>query len=140
MKPLMLDSVAKSPRDRFLACYFVECLRTPFASDYLIGHLLFVYEVSSELARPRTFPQHTLPLLPLLRSRPGGVHKASVVRSPGSDKKLSGGEGGIRTHGTVSRSQHFQCCQFNHSCTSPDANLRFQIPDLQISFANQSAI
>src|SRR6266508_1461886 len=32
----------------------------------------------------------------------------------------SGGEGGIRTHGTVSRSQHFQCCQFNHSCTSPD--------------------
>src|SRR5215216_5746930 len=42
--------------------------------------------VSSELARPRTFPQHTLPLLPLLRSRPGGVHKASVVRSPGSDK------------------------------------------------------
>src|SRR5690242_119123 len=40
----------------------------------------------AELARPRTFPQHTLPLLPLLRSRPGGVHKASVVRSPGSDK------------------------------------------------------
>ncbi len=40
------------------------------------------------MARPRTFPQHTLPLLPLLRSRPGGVHKASVVRSPGSDKTL----------------------------------------------------
>src|SRR6185503_16493836 len=32
---------------------------------------------------------------------------------------LRGGEGGIRTHGTVPRSQHFQCCQFNHSCTSP---------------------
>jgi hypothetical protein len=40
------------------------------------------------LARPRTFPQHTLPLLPLLRSRPGGVHKACVVRSPGSDKRM----------------------------------------------------
>ena len=39
-----------------------------------------------KLARPRTFPQHTPPLLPLLRSRPGGVHKTSVVRSPGSDK------------------------------------------------------
>src|SRR5688572_8874707 len=39
------------------------------------------------VARPRTLPQHTLPLLPLLRSRPGGVHKASVVRSPGSDKR-----------------------------------------------------
>src|ERR1044072_1975200 len=32
---------------------------------------------------------------------------------------LSGGEGGIRTHGTVPRTQHFQCCQSNHSCTSP---------------------
>src|ERR1043165_2513240 len=31
----------------------------------------------------------------------------------------AGGEGGIRTHGTVSRTQHFQCCQFSHSCTSP---------------------
>ena len=41
------------------------------------------------LARPRTFPQHTPPLLPLLRSRPGGVHKTSVVRSPGSDKNLA---------------------------------------------------
>ena len=40
------------------------------------------------MARPRTLPQHTPPLLPLLRSRPGGVHKASVVRSPGSDKSL----------------------------------------------------
>src|SRR5258705_12331804 len=41
------------------------------------------------LARPRTCPQHTPLLLPLLRSRPGGVHKASVVRSPGSDKTFS---------------------------------------------------
>ncbi len=30
-----------------------------------------------------------------------------------------GGEGGIRTHGTVSRTQHFQCCQLSRSCTSP---------------------
>ena len=89
MQPLMLNGVAESARDWFLACYFVECLGTPFASDYLIGHLCCLFEVSSELARPRTFPQHTLPLLPLLRSRPGGVHKASVVRSPGSDKPKS---------------------------------------------------
>src|SRR5690349_9189806 len=88
MKPLMLDGVSQRARDGFLACYFVECLRTPFARDYLVGHLV-VCLVSSELARPRTFPQHTLPLLPLLRSRPGGVHKASVVRSPGSDKPKS---------------------------------------------------
>src|SRR5947199_465447 len=37
---------------------------------------------------------------------------------------VSGGEGGIRTHGTVPRSQHFQCCQFNHSCTSPREEFR----------------
>ena len=41
------------------------------------------------LARLRTYPQHTPPLLPLLRSRPGGVHKANVVRSPKSDNLLS---------------------------------------------------
>ena len=45
--------------------------------------------ISLKLARLRTYPQHTLPLLPLLRSRPGGVHKASVVRSPKSDKERS---------------------------------------------------
>src|ERR1700730_11215044 len=43
---------------------------------------------SFDLARLRTYPQHTQPLLPLLRSRPGGVHKASVVRSPKSDNSL----------------------------------------------------
>ena len=88
MKTLVLDGVAERASYWFLACYFIECLGTPFARDYLIGHFV-VYVVSSELARPRTFPQHTLPLLPLLRSRPGGVHKASVVRSPGSDKPKS---------------------------------------------------
>src|SRR5438552_2223343 len=41
-----------------------------------------------ELTRLRTYPQHTLSLLPLLRSRPGGVHKTSVVRSPKSDEQL----------------------------------------------------
>ena len=49
--------------------------------------------------------------------RPCGSHRqAKAYRTSGN---VSGGEGGIRTHGTVSRSQHFQCCQFNHSCTSP---------------------
>jgi len=37
-----------------------------------------------ELARLRTYPQHTRAWLPLLRSRPGGVHRRSVVRSPKS--------------------------------------------------------
>jgi hypothetical protein len=42
------------------------------------------------------------------------------VLGASGDGDFYGGEGGIRTHGTVSRSQHFQCCQFNHSCTSPE--------------------
>ena len=29
------------------------------------------------------------------------------------------GQSGIRTHVTVSRKQHFQCCSFNHSDTCP---------------------
>jgi hypothetical protein len=29
------------------------------------------------------------------------------------------GEGGIRTRGTVTRTQHFQCCTIDHSATSP---------------------
>src|SRR6185369_800684 len=83
----MLDGIAESASDWFLACNFVKGLGTPLPSDYLIGHEYVVCEMLlNELARPRTFPQHTLPLLPLLRSRPGGVHKACVVRSPGSDK------------------------------------------------------
>src|SRR5207237_1213056 len=39
-----------------------------------------------DVARLRTDPQHTPPPLPLLRSRPGGVRGAGVVRSPKSDK------------------------------------------------------
>src|SRR5215470_4801682 len=30
-----------------------------------------------------------------------------------------GGEGGIRTPGTVTRTPHFECGAFNHSATSP---------------------
>jgi hypothetical protein len=32
---------------------------------------------------------------------------------------LRGGEGGIRTHGTVARTPHFECGAFDHSATSP---------------------
>jgi hypothetical protein len=47
-------------------------------------------------------------------------------KSPIANRQLPGGEGGIRTHGTVSRTQHFQCCQFSHSCTSPESVCRRQ--------------
>src|SRR4030095_12566329 len=47
------------------------------------------------------------------------MNDESMLRSSFILHRLDGGEGGIRTHGTVSRTQHFQCCQFSHSCTSP---------------------
>jgi hypothetical protein len=33
--------------------------------------------------------------------------------------KMNGGEGGIRTPGTVARTSHFECDAFDHSATSP---------------------
>src|SRR5215813_843321 len=33
--------------------------------------------------------------------------------------KFNGGGGGIRTHGTVARTRHFQCRTFGHSATPP---------------------
>ena len=38
---------------------------------------------------------------------------------------LLGGEGGIRTLGTVAGSLVFETSQFNHSCTSPRRHVRF---------------
>ena len=35
----------------------------------------------------------------------------------------AGGESGIRTHGTVSRTHAFQACALSHSAISPDAPL-----------------
>ena len=58
----------------------------------LLDFLAFILHPSAFihvfLLRPRTYPQHMPSLLPLLRSRPGGVHKTSIVRSPGSDESL----------------------------------------------------
>src|SRR5687768_9736644 len=73
-----------------------------------------------KLARPRTYPQHTPPLLPLLRSRPGGVHKASVVRSPGSDNPSDGGirisDCGIKEH-----AKHFTRPFFKSATCNPQS-------------------
>ena len=36
---------------------------------------------------------------------------------------IDGGQGGIRTHGTLSRTHAFQACALNHSATCPFSNL-----------------
>jgi hypothetical protein len=45
--------------------------------------------------------------------------------------KKDGGEGGIRTHGTLSRTHAFQACALNHSATSPSVDTRVERPDAQ---------
>ena len=42
----------------------------------------------------------------------------------GSDVTGDGGEGGIRTHGAVARTPHFECGAFDHSATSPHVGRR----------------
>jgi hypothetical protein len=68
----------------------------------------------------------------------------SLRKSPIGNRKSRGGEGGIRTHGTVSRTQHFQCCQFSHSCTSPKelpiVDCRFAIERVAFESQVESAI
>ena len=41
------------------------------------------------------------------------------IHGPPSARTSSNGEGGIRTPGTVSSTQHFQCCTIGRSVTSP---------------------
>jgi hypothetical protein len=38
----------------------------------------------------------------------------------GPDKQVLGGEGGIRTHVTVTRKHAFQACAIDRSATSPE--------------------
>jgi hypothetical protein len=51
-----------------------------------------------------------------------GVPKKKPLRSKGV--RSLNGEGGIRTLDRVAPIQHFQCCAFDHSATSPVAEMR----------------
>ena len=45
-----------------------------------------------------------------------------AIKKTGPRAGFSDGEGGIRTLDKVAPIQHFQCCAFDHSATSPGAN------------------
>ena len=49
-----------------------------------------------------------------------GLQRKHTKTSSANCSFLYGGEGGIRTHGTVSRTLVFKTSSFNHSDTSPD--------------------
>ena len=46
-----------------------------------------------------------------------------ILEFPGSGRKGNGGEGGIRTHGALAGTPHFECGTIDHSATSPGRNL-----------------
>src|SRR5262245_29785539 len=60
--------------------------------------------------------------LPLLPSGPGGVHVPASSRPQAVD--IFSGEGGIRTHDTLSDIHAFQACAFSRSATSPASGER----------------
>ena len=47
------------------------------------------------------------------------VQRAQVARSVRGPDPENGGSGGIRTHGTLSRTAVFKTAAFNHSATLP---------------------
>ena len=51
--------------------------------------------------------------------------------------RAGGGEGGIRTPGTVTRTPHFECGAFNHSATSPSFEIIKQTrPSRNVCYGN----
>src|SRR5687768_10611828 len=63
---------------------------------------------------------------PVSVSTAGRKKKVGTKMRADSDQNLShcfqwliGGQGGIRTPGTVARTPHFECGAFNHSATCP---------------------
>src|SRR5579863_9215707 len=64
----------------------------------------------------------------------GALSAHEELRSPQTKKApqgafFIGGQGGIRTHGTLARTPHFECGAFNHSTTCPPAVIWEQAPD-----------
>ena len=64
----------------------------------------------------------------MLPSGPGGVHDPTLPRPYIFDflptLLYRNGEGGIRTHETLSDLHAFQACAFDRSATSPDDDMR----------------
>ena len=92
----------------------------------LLFSIQFLFNVGPQ--PPGNLTAHENDHLPLLPSGPDGIRKFPLrkTKAPRSDLKkeflilnFNGGELGIRTLGTVSRTHAFQACSFNRSDNSP---------------------
>jgi hypothetical protein len=70
----------------------------------------------------------------------GGIMKGGVGHLQGKGQNLSegstrlcrfGGRGGIRTHGTVTRTPDFESGAFNHSATLPTIDIQALTQDMK---------
>ncbi len=98
----------------------------------LMRHLLLPSSGTVDLDHVRKMGQLPVAVPARFQSRhtaPEATHPMNVVATLGlsfnNNKKqllsdFAGGESGIRTHGTVSRTHAFQACALSHSAISPD--------------------
>ena len=73
---------------------------------------LTAFGSSGGAARPKT-------PLAFCRTWVLSVRSSAIKKGPRKGAVFNGGEGGIRTHGTLASTPHFECGTFNHSATSP---------------------
>lgn len=71
-------------------------------------------EIAGRCSERRRWPQNTILRRSVpIEASPRGRQNMKQL------KKANGGQGGIRTHGTLSRTHAFQACALNHSATCP---------------------
>ena len=71
-------------------------------------------------------------MAPSTLAEPCETSRGSHVKDLVGRGLLRGGEGGIRTHGTVSRTPDFKSGSFDHSDTSPEL-YKYQFLNIQIT-------
>ena len=128
------QGVAQGAHDHLLAHQILEPLGAPAPRQHLVrGHRELTplrqpwrSKEPGGTAAPVAFPLSLLPSGPdEVRGAPSrGTRAPCFPRWPGSGHAVGtlewhGGEGGIRTRGTVTRTHAFQACSFGHSDTSP---------------------
>lgn len=65
------------------------------------------------------------------RRREKATPQAQETMLGASTRYKDSGEGGIRTRGGVTPTQHFQCCTFGRSVTSPGLSPKYTGPNAE---------
>jgi hypothetical protein len=96
-----------------------------------VGLLLGITEITAAICNGPCEVAHILRSVSLGRNREMRVSFADSTQNEGTSSlqaRLHGGEGGIRTPGTLSGTPVFKTGAINHSATSPDNLVLLQMP------------